>query len=582
MAIRFYCPLGHRLHAPASQQGKLVHCPACRQRVIVPLLDLGSREPAGSLTSPAPKNSVGQVFSGSVDPKLFGDQKRSSAFLGTGPSPSGELSETAAWTGFLPSPPFPSTPEEWETDKSPAALSPDLLASAPNAQGPPTLPEKPVLPGPEEPVVELVSLASEGEDSALWPARGDEFPPSEKNRGLPGVHFHPPPPQQGQPVEQPGCLEDIFLAEEVLPIPPESVFWETVFEDIEASVSAQAERLSAPLPPPVETSATSSPNNVSGSPSMFPRPGETSASASSSEVHERGSPADRPTAEVLSDEEILGGRSSLQPDGVARQQSARRPGGRTDHQEAVAQESALTRPVEEVPPVPRSTTSHPGERSTLRGEKVLPGPSRPASDTPPARPQERKLAPAQHGELPREAPAQTALPAHSSVDRVGGQPGAAPALWPPPKPVDGDPVRSHEVRWLGVWLGLIVLFSIGPAFRHLVLSTAPGWARLVVLLGLWELAYVAWMVLSVHRSALWVVMVVFAAGATLSAVTTAFTLVAAKDGMLPVGLDQIRRWAPSWFGCVLAVQTLGAYLAGRLAFWWGEMDRRLARHQRLG
>jgi uncharacterized membrane protein len=131
-------------------------------------------------------------------------------------------------------------------------------------------------------------------------------------------------------------------------------------------------------------------------------------------------------------------------------------------------------------------------------------------------------------------------------------------------------------------LGLIVLFSIGPAFRHLVLSTAPGWARLVVLLGLWELAYVAWMVLSVHRSALWVVMVVFAAGATLSAVTTAFTLVAAKDGMLPVGLDQIRRWAPSWFGCVLAVQTLGAYLAGRLAFWWGEMDRRLARHQRLG
>lgn len=145
---------------------------------------------------------------------------------------------------------------------------------------------------------------------------------------------------------------------------------------------------------------------------------------------------------------------------------------------------------------------------------------------------------------------------------------------------DLDPARWNELRWLGFWLFLIVLFSIGPAFRHLGLATAPGWARWSILLGLWELAYVAWMVLTGHRSALWIAMGVFGAGAAVSALTTAFTLVAAGDRALPAGLALIRRWAPSWFGCVLTVQTLGAYLAGRLAFLWTQRDKQLFRHRR--
>ena len=526
MAIRFYCPLGHRLHAPASQQGKLVHCPACRQRVIVPLLDLGSREAAGLLTSPASKNSVRQVFSGSIDPKISGDQKISSVSAPAESSPLEKPSQAPVWADILPGPSPWSVSEGLESEQGPLPLSAEPLASGPHAQASPALPENPVLPGPEEPLVELVSLASEEENSADWPAKGDKISCCEEAEALPGPHLHLPPQQPAHPVDQPGCVEDFFLSEQVPKTPPENIFWETVLEEIPTPGSPQAESRSGSSPPPTETSAPPSHPEVPGP----------------------GNPADRPTAKPLSDlTEILAGRPRRQPDRAKRRQIEE-------------QESAPTRLVEEARPVAGRT----------------------ASDVTPARTPASKLASARHGELPWEEPAQTAFPVHASVDRVGEHPGGAPALWPPPKPVDLDPVRSHEVRWLAVWLGLIVLFSIGPAFRHLVLSMAPGWARLVVLVGLWELAYVAWMVLCVHRVALWVVMVVFAAGATLSAVTTAFTLVAANHEMLPAGLDQIRRWAPRWFGCVLAVQTLGAYLAGRWAFLWGEMDRRLARHQRLG
>ena len=580
MAIRFYCPLGHRLYAPSSQQGKLVHCPVCRQRVIVPLLDMESQTPAELFSFPGPTNSDRQAFLGSAG------QTISSASGQAGPSPSELPSKTTVGTGFVPTPLLRSLSEELESPQSPAALPTERLASDPNTQPPPVLPENPVLPGPERPPGEWVSLDSPAEEPTVWPAKEDQFPYSQEAVDLPASSLRPPPQQQTPPAEHPGCLEEFFLAQQPINIPPENVFWETLLEELAGLASAPREGPSASSPP-----------------------AKTSPSPSPPEVYGQSSPTDWPATEALpKGTGNVSGRTDVQQasraDGQppARTESHRADTPQADQThgwQAEGQESAsssrpgedvslillsrptshtIKRPVspgQEVPAVSNRPTLNLFERNVSPGEGVPGGSSRPTAGGSPT----RKCVPSQTAESFRGEPGQISSTAPSRANRVVGHNDADPAFWPPPKPVDLDPARSHEVRWLGVWLGLIVLFSIGPAFRHLVLSTAPGWARWVVLLGLWELAYVAWMVLSVHRIALWVVMVVFAAGATLSAVTTAFTLVAPKDIMLPGGLDPIRRWAPSWFGCVLAVQTLAAYLAGRLAFWWGEMDRRLARHQ---
>lgn len=142
-----------------------------------------------------------------------------------------------------------------------------------------------------------------------------------------------------------------------------------------------------------------------------------------------------------------------------------------------------------------------------------------------------------------------------------------------PDVVPPEPARVEATRWLALFLGLIALFSVGPAAVHLNLAAAPGWARVVLLLAALEAAYVAWMLAAPDWSTAWVLMLVFAAGATLTATATAATLATPLDQPMPLGLGAIRRWAPAWFAAVMAVQGLGAYLAGRLSHRWHRAAR---------
>ncbi|MCS7305325.1 MAG: hypothetical protein NZ602_09495 [Thermoguttaceae bacterium] len=506
MPIRFYCPLGHRLQAPETQEGKLIHCPACRQRVIVPLLNWQSRAPSQSLSS-APQNP-------------FDHQQNRQVGQGL-PLVSSQEASLEPATCFKA-----VTLAEFEPSLSKSSLSPELALaeqkssfSAPKGKWPedgqsrqPLLSESGTLPGSQEPLVDLVWLASDPDALTVGQPNRQESGWAADLAGGRSSGVCSPSQTLPATAQQPGCLEELSFVQQPSNLSQDNARCNPMLEEIQTSGTASERKVSAALPTLPEAPSTNQAAIVPLEPSTseahllhLESLQELSAATLEKENKWKACPTGsaQEVRSVLSREPSVG-------DGAAK---------RTGPQQT------------------NSSAQNHAEMESLSSPK---------------------------GTLVKKRSTTLSAPCAS------------------PRSVALDPARSQEARWLGIWLGMIVLFSIGPAFRYLMLSTAPGWARTVVLLGLWELAYVAWMILSVHRIALWIVMVVFAAGATLSAVTTAFTLVAPGYEELPWGLGQIRRWAPSWFGCVLAVQTLGAYLAGRLAFLWGQMDRRLARHRLTG
>lgn len=106
---------------------------------------------------------------------------------------------------------------------------------------------------------------------------------------------------------------------------------------------------------------------------------------------------------------------------------------------------------------------------------------------------------------------------------------------------------------------------MAPALRHWDLAAAPGWARVVLLLGLWQLAYAAWLATVPDWSALWAVMFVLAAQATLYGATAAAALAVPPHDELPLDLSAVRRSAPLWCALVGALTITAAYWCGHLA-----------------
>lgn len=131
-----------------------------------------------------------------------------------------------------------------------------------------------------------------------------------------------------------------------------------------------------------------------------------------------------------------------------------------------------------------------------------------------------------------------------------------------------DRGRAQTVRWLAAVLGLVVLFSTLPAVRHWDLETAPGWARLVLLVAVLETVYVAWMLVTPDWSTVWVLMLVFAVATAGYAAATAIAAATAPDAPMPLGMGGVRASAGRWCGSVLALHALATYLAGRMSVKW--------------
>ena len=128
--------------------------------------------------------------------------------------------------------------------------------------------------------------------------------------------------------------------------------------------------------------------------------------------------------------------------------------------------------------------------------------------------------------------------------------------------------RKSTVHWMAALLGGAVLFSIAPALRYNILADPPAWVWAVLLVGLLQAVYVAWMAVTPDWSTVRVVMIVFAATATLYATAATAAMAWPLDHPLPLDLGPLRQKVPLWCGSVLLVMALGIYAAGRVGWRW--------------
>lgn len=133
-----------------------------------------------------------------------------------------------------------------------------------------------------------------------------------------------------------------------------------------------------------------------------------------------------------------------------------------------------------------------------------------------------------------------------------------------------DRGKVASVKWLALILAGAIAFSTGPVFFQglLNLETAPGWARLVLLLAAVQAIYVVWMLNRPDWASVWVVMLVFAAASALYGMASAIAIMWPDGDLMPMGLEPIRRSARIWCGAVLLTTSLATYLCGRASAKW--------------
>lgn len=131
-----------------------------------------------------------------------------------------------------------------------------------------------------------------------------------------------------------------------------------------------------------------------------------------------------------------------------------------------------------------------------------------------------------------------------------------------------DKDRIQAIRWLAFLSASAAAFGSVPAWKHLNLEIAPGWARVAMLLAVLQGFYIIWMLATPDWSSVWVVALVFALIATIYGAATVVALATPLDRPLPLDMEALRRSAPRWCGSVLLVNGLFAYLCGNSSLRW--------------
>lgn len=163
---------------------------------------------------------------------------------------------------------------------------------------------------------------------------------------------------------------------------------------------------------------------------------------------------------------------------------------------------------------------------------------------------------------------------------------------PPPLPaeiavrgVEPTPENRWAAMQLAFWLGALGLFSAAPGLleigfriQHGSFAT-PRWALLLLAIGFLQFAYAVYLAQLPDWSSVWVVAIAALAMSTLHAVLLAGTLFGGQQSGL-VGLlelhDQLANGrASGWAFILLALTSLLAYFAGRMAVRWQTLDSRL-------
>ena len=138
----------------------------------------------------------------------------------------------------------------------------------------------------------------------------------------------------------------------------------------------------------------------------------------------------------------------------------------------------------------------------------------------------------------------------------------------PPDAYTPDEGHLATIKLLGVVLALAVVFSMLPAVKYLNLQTAPGWARVVLLVGVLQLFFIAWVLNGPDWASVWVLMLVFAVVSALYGMATAVAVATPLDKPMLLGMGEVRDTAGRWCGAVLMVMSLATYLCGRTAARW--------------
>jgi hypothetical protein len=192
--------------------------------------------------------------------------------------------------------------------------------------------------------------------------------------------------------------------------------------------------------------------------------------------------------------------------------------------------------------------------------------------------------------VPREvenAPPETidVAVAAESMSEVALEALDVPAARPRPKPTiyraDADKVQTVHLLVIALVLG--ALFTAGPVAWHPNLFAAPDWVRLVLLISLVQLAYVAWVASLPDWASVWVAMLVNALVATFYGAALAIFLYTPVESPLPLGLGDVsRRTAAGWCLCVVLITTLLCFACGRVCAVWRRADAWKRRRQAGG
>jgi hypothetical protein len=187
----------------------------------------------------------------------------------------------------------------------------------------------------------------------------------------------------------------------------------------------------------------------------------------------------------------------------------------------------------------------------------------------------------------REAATDVPLAKHSSASDPKELAIIAAALPCPPGPTPDEPIAvpastiaqpqpgyrpDSDKRWTTYYLAVAIialaLFCMAPALPHWNLGAAPGWARVVLLVSLLQVAYGAWVVSIPDWATLRASMVVLTAIAAGYGMMMTIALTTSPEYALPLDLTDIRRQAVHWCGCVMLLASLLAYFCGRAAWRW--------------
>lgn len=199
-------------------------------------------------------------------------------------------------------------------------------------------------------------------------------------------------------------------------------------------------------------------------------------------------------------------------------------------------------------------------------------------------------------ELASAAPPEL-LPRSSSPPPVPASVSRARAPSPQPIRQPAKPIarskKSHEKRWsaaaarrqsawplrrtvyrIAAAMVVVALFSMWPGMRYWDLGVAPGWSRAVLLIGILEIAYAAWLISIPACASLWATMFVLATVATLYGTAAAMTLATPIERDPPLGLQPIRGSAPVWCFAIMLLTISIAYVCGHAAQRIGIAGRR--------